>query len=117
MVREAEEKNSRVVRLFIELYMDAFGVFQKKYYNPEGIYVTLGNLSRAERNKLENIWCIGMKPPNTNLSECLEFFLLDIKNLQRGFYVELENEIILVIGGLGIVKAGRVCIEASSCWC
>ena len=56
-VREAESKGCQVVRLFVELYVDAFGVFQKKHYNPEGIYVTLGNLSREERNLLENIVC------------------------------------------------------------
>ena len=103
---EAKSKGIRVVRLFVELYKDAFGVFQKKNYNPEGIYVTLGNLSREERNLSENIWCVGMKPPNTSDEECLAFFISDIKRLQRGFFLQLKNELIFVIGGLGIVKAG-----------
>jgi hypothetical protein len=106
-VRDAETRGCQVVRLFEELYIDAFGVFQKKYYSPEGIYVTLGNLSREERNKLENIWCVGMKPPNTSEEECLDFFVQDKKKLQRGFYVQLQNDkLVFVIGGLGIVKAG-----------
>jgi hypothetical protein len=106
-VREAETNGVRVVRIFVELYIDAFGAFQKKYYSPEGIYVTLGNLPRTERNQLDNIWCVGMKPPDTDEAECLEFFVQDVKKLQRGFYVQLQDERIFVIGGLGIVKAGQ----------
>jgi hypothetical protein len=105
-VEEAESKGVRVVRLFVELYIDAFGVFQKRQYNPEGIYVTLGNMSREERNHLENIWCVGMKPPGTSDSDCLASFLADIKQLQRGFYLQLKTERVFIIGGLGIVKAG-----------
>ena len=39
-VRQGEAEGVRIVRLFVELYMDAFGVFQKRGYAPEGIYVT-----------------------------------------------------------------------------
>ena len=106
-VREAEAKGVRIVRLFVELYIDAFGIFQKRGYSPDGIYVTFGNMSRAERNKSENIWCVGMKPPHTSMNKCLSVFVANIKTLQGGIYITVKDELIFVIGGLGIVKAGR----------
>ena len=105
-VREAEAKDIPVIRLFVELYMDAFGVFQKRGYAPDGIYVTFGNLSRAERNKMENIWCVGMKPPHTDTKVCLAVFIADLKVLQRGFYTTIRGQEVFIIGGLGVVKAG-----------
>jgi len=105
-VRKAEEDGVRIVRLFVELYMDVFGVFQKRAYAPDGIYVTFGNMSRSDRNKLSNIWCVGMKPPHTDTTECVSVFTADIKKLQRGYYCTVKDERVYVIGGLGIVKAG-----------
>ena len=113
-VRAAEAKGIRVVRLFVELYIDAFGVFHRRSYAPDGIYVTFGNMTRAERNKMEYIWCVGVKPPRTSMFECLTPFVLEIQRLQRGFYVQLRDELVFVIGGLGIVKAGKVLYLLSS---
>lgn len=96
----------RIVRLFVELYIDAFGVFQKRAYSPEGVYITFGNMSRRERNKLSNILCVGMKPPHTDTTVCLSVFTADVKKLQRGFYLTVKGEVVYVIGGLDIVKAG-----------
>ena len=78
-VREAEAAGVRVVRLFVELYMDAFGVFQKRGYAPDGVYVTFGNMSRTERNKMDNIWCVGMKPPHADSKLCLGVFIADFE--------------------------------------
>jgi hypothetical protein len=113
-LRKAEEDGVRIVRLFVELYIDAFGVFQKRAYSPEGVYITFGNMSRRERNKLSNIWCVGMKPPHTDTTVCLSVFTADVKKLQRGFYHTVKGEIVYVIGGLGIVKAGLLRVPSTS---
>lgn len=107
-LRAAEASGVRILRIFVELYIDAFGVFQKRSYAPDGIYVTFGNMCRAERNKLDNIWCVGMKPPHTDMNECLTVFIADIKKLQYGFYATIRGERVYIIGALGIVKAGTM---------
>ena len=107
-IRQAEEMGIRIIRLFVELYIDAFGVYAKKGYSPEGMYITFGNLTRQERNRFENIWCVGMKPPKTSTHECLKGFIEDIQLLQRGFYVCINDEVVFVTGALGIVKAGNM---------
>jgi hypothetical protein len=105
-LRDAESAGIPVLRMFVELYIDAFGVFQKRAYSPDGFYITFGNMSRAKRNKPENIFCVGMKPPHTKMDECLPVFVLDIVRLQKGYNLEIEGKWYFVIGALGIVKAG-----------
>ena len=57
-LHKAESRHVRIVRVFLELYIDGFGVFHKKSYTPDAIYMTFGNQTRSTRNKLENIWCV-----------------------------------------------------------
>ena len=81
-VRDAESKGIKIVRLFVELYVDGFGLWRKVQYSPDGIYIMFGNDSRADRNHLDNIHCLGMKPPNTDLHACLVPIVDDLKKLQ-----------------------------------
>jgi len=104
-LHKAESRHVRIVRVFLELYIDGFGVFHKKSYTPDAIYMTFGNQTRSTRNKLENIWCLGIKPPNTSIHDCLKAFIQDVKRLQHGFYTAVAGEQIFVIGGIGLVKA------------
>jgi hypothetical protein len=104
-VRDAESKGIRVLRLFVELYIDGFGTWRKVQYSPDGIYISFGNESRQTRNQLDNIHCLGMKPPNTNMNDCLAPIVEDLKKLQTGFLVTVAGHLVFVIGGLGIVKA------------
>jgi len=106
-LRQAELAGIPVLRMFLELYIDAFGVFNKKAYSPDGIYLTFGNMSRAERNKPDNIFCIGMKPPRTTMDEYLPVYILDIIRLQKGYFIDIHDKRHFVIGALGIVKAGN----------
>jgi hypothetical protein len=69
-------------------------------------------MSRADRNHLDNIFCVGMKPPDTSMSDCLPIFVQDIKKLQHGFFLTIEGKLYFIVGGLGIVKADMPAAQA-----
>ena len=104
---EAESRGCQIYRLFIVLFIDGFGVFKRTSHTTDAFYVTLGNLDRKDRHKLENIWCLGMKPPRTKMADCLKPMLAEIKELQQGWYVVLPGDSIpsFVIGSLGVCIA------------
>jgi hypothetical protein len=106
-LRAAESAGIEIVRLFIILYIDGFGLFRRAAHTTDGIYAALGNLDRNDRHQLENIWCLGMKPPGTSLDACLQPVLSELKELQRGYYLHLANELkpVFVIGSLGVCLA------------
>ncbi len=106
-VRAAEAAGCEVIRLFIVAFIDGFGLFRRASHSTDGFYATLGNFDRRDRHNLENIWCLGMKPPGTDLRDCMKPFLVEIKDLQRGYYLQLEGEVkpVFVIGSLGLFIA------------
>jgi hypothetical protein len=59
LVKEAERRGFQVFRLFLVLYIDGFGLYQRATHTTDGIYVTLGNLNRRDRHDLSNLWPLG----------------------------------------------------------
>ncbi len=78
-IRHAEAKGIRIVRVFVELYLDGFGIWRKIKHSPDGIYITIGNQRRCVRIKLDNIHCLGIKSPNTSTNEALRPIIDDLK--------------------------------------
>jgi hypothetical protein len=48
--------------------------------------------------------CLGMKPPNTSLDDCIKPLMSEIKELQAGYYLDLgPGDRVFVFGALGVV--------------
>jgi len=42
-----------------------------------------------------------MKPPHTELGDCLKPLLSEVKELQQGYYFHIRGELVFVIGAIG----------------
>jgi hypothetical protein len=106
-------KEIRIFRIFLSLYYDAYGAFNRVYYSIGGIYLTLGNMKYSDRQKTGNAFIWGLVPPDHELTDCLECLVPQIKQLQRGFKLTLHHpstvhsgprdEEVWVVGGLGVI--------------
>lgn len=63
-----------VLKLFIHLFVDAFGALNRLYHSTGGVYVTLGNMPRAERLKIENMYLFGLAQPGWNITSLIHIF-------------------------------------------
>lgn len=52
-----------VLRLWLNIYVDAFGALNRVYHSTAGVYFSLGNMPRTERLKIENMHMIGLAEP------------------------------------------------------
>ena len=52
-----------VLKLFLHLYVDSFGALNRQYHSTGGVYLTLGNLPRIERLKIEHMYLFGLAEP------------------------------------------------------
>ena len=58
----------RIIRLVVMFFYDKFPIFNKAVHSSGGGYFTFGNLSRAERAQLRNIFPWLITPPNIDRS-------------------------------------------------
>ena len=52
-----------ILRLWLNIYVDAFGALNRVYHSTAGVYMSLGNMPRTERLKRENMHMIGLAEP------------------------------------------------------
>ena len=55
--------NMPVLKVFIHLFVDAFGALNRQYHSTGGVYLNLGNMPRTERLKIENMYLHGLAQP------------------------------------------------------
>jgi hypothetical protein len=97
--------NMKHIRIFIDLYYDDFGAFNKAYHKLGGIYIQIGNMNRELRRKLKNHFLIGFVPFGGKFEDVLEEFISDIKELQNGILMTLKDEQVWVTAGFGMATA------------
>ena len=89
---EAEADDVEVVRVFVQIYMDAFPVLSsRKNASSEAIYVSFGNLSQEELQHLDNYFCLGQFPKGVDRHECFKGWLSEFCVLQDGFRVTFPS--------------------------
>jgi hypothetical protein len=92
----------KVKIIFLDLYLDSYGAFNRVYYSIGGLYVTLGNLPFQLRQSADNLHIWGLVPPDSNISDCLnECMIEQIKKLQRGYECIMFGEKVWLVGGIG----------------
>ena len=97
--------NMKHFKIFVDLYYDDFGAFNKAYHKLGGIYIQLGNMNRELRRKLRNHFLIGFVPFGGESDDVLREFISDIKDLQNGILMEMRDEQVWVTAGFGMVTA------------
>lgn len=106
-------KEMRILRIFLSLFYDAYGAFNRTQYSIGGIYVTLGNMKYNRRQQMENAYVWGLVPPDHDLTECLACLVPQIQQLERGFRMTLHHpstagvaahdEDVWIVGGIGVI--------------
>ena len=93
----------------LTLNIDWFQPFDRGVYSVGAIYITIQNLPRSERYKVENILLIGIIPgpkePKHNINSYLTPLVLELKEAWEGFYASTyQNQQVLVRLALSCVS-------------
>ena len=94
-----------VLKFFLDLYYDDFGTFRNTYHSLGGVYLQIGNMPRKLRKQLQNHFIIGLVPFGANIHDFIKPFLEEIKQLERGLLVTINNETYWLTDGLGVITA------------
>ncbi len=94
-----------VFNFFLDIYIDKFGPFHNAYHAIGGIYLQVGNMSQVMRQKLKNHFLLGFIPFEANCEDVLNPLIEDIKELEKGFSIDVNNKRIWVTGGLGDITS------------
>jgi hypothetical protein len=94
-----------VLKFFLDLYYDDFGTFRNTYHSLGGVYLQIGNMPQKLRKQLRNHFIIGLVPFGTNIRDFIKPFLEEIRQLEHGFMVVINNKQYWLTGGLGIITA------------
>jgi hypothetical protein len=97
--------NLPIKKIFIDLYYDDFGTFRNVYHSLGGIYIQIGNMPFSLRKLLKNHFVIRFVPFGGKFEDFIRPFLAELKELEKGKILNIQNEEILVIAGLGLVTA------------
>jgi hypothetical protein len=89
----------------MDLYYDDFGTFRMVYHSLGGLYVQFGNMPLELRQQLKNHFLIGFVPFGGEFRHFIKPFIQDIKWLQSGIVMKIEEEEVWVTGGLGLITA------------
>ncbi|PKC53644.1 hypothetical protein RhiirA1_478874 [Rhizophagus irregularis] len=94
-----------VFKFFLDIYIDKFGPFCNAYHAIGGIYLQIGNMTQVIRQKLKNHFLLGFIPFGANCNDVLKPIIEDIKELENGFEMDLDNKRIWITGGLGNITS------------
>src|ERR1044071_952702 len=84
--------NMRVFKFFVDLYYDDFGTFRMVYHSLGGLYVQFGNMPLELCQQLKNHFLIGFVPFGGEFRHFIKPFIQDIKWLQSGIVMKIEEE-------------------------
>ena len=97
--------NMKHLKIFVDLYYDDFGAFNKAYHKLGGIYIQIGNMNKELRKKLKNHFLIGFVPFGGEFNDTLKEFISDMKELQDGIAMKIKDEKVWVTAGFGMATA------------
>ncbi|PKC60468.1 hypothetical protein RhiirA1_467974 [Rhizophagus irregularis] len=95
----------RVLKLFVDIYYDDFGIYQNVYHALGGIYIQLGNMPFDIRKHIRNHFVLGFVPFGGNFDDFIQPFISDMKQLEQGIVMNVMGEDCWVVAGLGSVTA------------
>jgi hypothetical protein len=99
-----------ILRIFLTLYIDSFGAYQRLYRSTSGVYVSIGNLPMYLQQLLRNILQFTLCPPGMPLDVACETMYEQIRELQNGVMVYLGPKLgwNFLVGGVGIFRTDTI---------
>lgn len=94
-----------IYKFFLDIYIDKFGPFRNAYHAIGGVYLQVGNMTQVSRQKLKNHFLLGFIPFAARCDDVLKPLVSDIKELENGFEMNLGDECVWVMGGLGDITS------------
>ncbi|CAB4441984.1 unnamed protein product [Rhizophagus irregularis] len=94
-----------IYKFFLDIYIDKFGPFRNAYHAIGGVYLQVGNMPQVLRQKLKNHFLLGFIPFAATCDDVLKPLVSDIKELESGFEMDLGDERIWIMGGLGDITS------------
>ena len=88
------------VKLFLDLYYDDFGVYRNVYNGAGGVYLVIGNLPLETRQKLRNIFTLGLVPTGVSFEDFISPFVRELRELQKGERWTVGGKDVWVVGGM-----------------
>ena len=71
--------------MWIELFLDSFGVNSTRNTSVTGVYISFSNIRRQMKHLQDNIYTVMLIPPNVSLKEALQPIRSDLIKLQKGY--------------------------------
>ncbi|CAG8756023.1 6317_t:CDS:2, partial [Racocetra persica] len=94
-----------ILKFFLDLYYDNFGIFRNVYHSLGGVYLQIGNMPCQMRKQLRNHFVIGFVPFEGDFKDFIKPFLHEIKKLEQGFVINLNGINYWITGELGMFTA------------
>ncbi|CAG8854904.1 30724_t:CDS:2, partial [Gigaspora margarita] len=98
-------ENIPVLKLFLNLYYDDFGTYQNVYHSLGGVYIQFGNMPISLRQQLRNYFVLGFVPFGGSFNEFIRLFIIEIKFLESGQLMNIQDQEYWIIASLGVVIA------------
>ncbi|KAF0490870.1 hypothetical protein F8M41_021874 [Gigaspora margarita] len=98
-------KNILVLKLFLDLYYDDFGIYRNVYHLLCGVYIQFGNMPISLKQQLKNHFVLGFVPFGGSFDEFIRLFIMEIKSLESGQIMNIQGQEYWVIASLGVVTA------------
>ena len=71
--------------MWIELFLDSFGVYSTRNTSVTGVYISFSNIRRQMKHFPDSIYTVMLIPPNVSLKEALQPIRSDLIKLQQGY--------------------------------
>ncbi|CAG8854357.1 11648_t:CDS:1, partial [Gigaspora margarita] len=98
-------ENIPVLKLFLDLYYDDCGTYQNVYHSLSSVYIQFGNMPISLRQQLRNHFVFGFVPFGGSFNEFIRPFIMEIKFLESGQLMNIQDQEYWVIASLGVVTA------------
>jgi hypothetical protein len=98
-------QHMKVFKFMIDIYNDDFGTYRNVYHSLGGIYIQIGNMPFSLRKQLKNHFVIGFIPFGGHFDDVMQPLLEELRHLEKGVAMTMNNETVWVIASIGLVTA------------
>jgi hypothetical protein len=98
-------QNIPTLKIMLDIYYDDFGTFRTVYHSLGGIYLQFCNMPLQLRKQLKNHFVLGFVPFGGEFDDVMKPIVNEIKSLEKGVLMTIDEQNIWVIAALGVVTA------------
>ncbi|PKC56241.1 hypothetical protein RhiirA1_402281 [Rhizophagus irregularis] len=98
-------QNILTLKLMLDIYYDDFGTFRTVYHSLGGIYLQFCNMPLQLRRQLRNHFIVSFVPFGGDFNDVMKPIINEIKSLEKGVLMTINQQNIWVIAALGVITA------------